>query len=123
MALQPDDLTPRPQTAKDWKDNLEFQRDIEIRLNTLAQEQKGLADRIPEKFPEQLLKLGFAIEQLTKDVKSLGEDLKADYVSRAEFVVLKTEHDKMKKLIWGFVIMVLVAVVGAVIALAVKGTP
>lgn len=61
------------------------------------------------------------LEQLTKEVHELREDLKADYVGRTEFEILKVEHDQIKKLTWGFIAMVLTAVVGAIIALVFKG--
>ena len=55
-------------------------------------------------------KLNF-IMQSVKDIK---QDLEKNYVTRMEF-------DPVKKIIYGLVGIILVAVVGAVIALVVKG--
>jgi hypothetical protein len=95
--------------------------DTESKLEMLTREFKHLSERIPEKLQETLIRATLTLETLVTNVKQIGIDMKADYVGRTEFEVLKTEHDQIKKLMWGFIAMVLTAVVGGVIALLFKG--
>lgn len=52
-------------------------------------------------------------EKLNRDVKEIKDGLKADFITRSEF-------EPIKRLVYGFVAMILVAVIGAVIALVIR---
>ena len=108
-------------TQTEWNQAVKIQTDTEVRLATLAGEVQNLAQRIPDKLSESMVELSLKMDQLIKDMERVRKDLEADYVSQSEFSVLKVEHDQIKKLIWGFIAMVLIAVSGAVIALVVRG--
>jgi hypothetical protein len=63
---------------------------------------------IPDELPVQLA-------NLTKDVQAVQREI----ISREEWGVLKTEHDQIKRLTYGFVGLVLLEVITAIIALVV----
>lgn len=95
--------------------------DVDGKLTAFATELKHLSDRIPEKLSEDMIRVSLSLDQLVKDVKKIGDDLQKDYVNRTEFEVLRVEHDQIKKLIWGFIAMVLSALAAGVIALVFRG--
>jgi hypothetical protein len=72
-----------------------------------------LTERIP-------LDLGVRLVRFEMKIDEISKQLAADFVKRMEFEVLKVEHEQMKKIIYGFVAIILIAVVGAVVALVVK---
>lgn len=76
-------------------------------------ELKILTNRIPTDLTDRLIRFEIALNGITKQ-------LTEDFVKRVEFEVLKVEHEQIKKIIYGFVAIVLLAVVGAVVALVVK---
>jgi uncharacterized protein YoxC len=122
MGRDVDQLVDRTQKLVDQYHELnvdvtKVKSDVDGRLATFSQEIMRLADRIPEKMNEKMIQVTLTLDQLVRDVKQIGEDLKADYVSRTEFEVLKVEHDQIKKLMWGFIAMVLTAVAGGILAL------
>jgi len=108
-------------SAENWKQNLQKHTATEIELNSLGQKVTALTVRVPEKLSEKLLEMKMLLDQVARDIKELKEDFNKDYVSRAEFGILKVEHDQMKKLMWGFIVLVLTAVVSAILALIFKG--
>jgi hypothetical protein len=108
-------------TSENWKQNLQRHTETEIELNKLSQTVVHLTDRIPEKLSEKLIEMKLLLDQVSRDIKELQGDLLKDFVSRTEFEKLKVEHDQIKQLTYGFIVMVLLAVVGGVIALVVKG--
>ena len=108
-------------TQTEWNQIVKIQTDTEVRLATLAVEVQAIAQRIPDKINETLVGLSLKMDQLIKDMERVRKDLEADYVNQTEFSILKLEHDQIKKLVWGFIAMVLTAVMGAVIALVVRG--
>lgn len=95
--------------------------DVDGKVAGIASELKHLADRIPEKLSEDMIRMSLALDQLVKDVRKIGDDLRQDYVNRVEFEVLRVEHDQIKKLVWGFIAMVLTALAAGVIALVFRG--
>lgn len=82
-------------------------------VDKLGTELTHLVDRIPMDIGLRLVRFEMKIDEISKQ-------LAADFVKRTEFEVMKVEHEQMKKIIYGFVTIVLLAVVGAIVALVVK---
>jgi cytochrome c biogenesis protein ResB len=82
-------------------------------VTVIESEVKMLSERIP-------LDLGVRLVRFEMKLDEINKQLAADFVKRLEFEVLKVEHDQMKKIIYGFVAIVLLAVVGALVAIVVK---
>jgi hypothetical protein len=95
--------------------------EMDIRLHSFSQELRGITERIPAHLSEQVIGFALKLDELMRNVRNWNEGLKTDYVGRTEFEILKVEHDQIKRLMWGFIAMVLTAVVGGVIALVFKG--
>lgn len=95
--------------------------DVDGRINVLAQEIVKLTARIPDKLNDKIIEMHLTLGQLAAEVKQLHEDLKQDYVNKREFVVLKVEHDQVKRLVYGFVTLALTALAVGLIALVFKG--
>ena len=83
-----------------------------LQYHELNKELTHVADKIPENLDNRLIKIELQLAQIIKDIES-------EYVTQTEFAVYKVEHGQMKKLMWGFIIMVLTSVVGALLALVV----
>jgi hypothetical protein len=90
--------------------------DVQVRHEKqLAEQDMLLADidkkmglllgEIPVNFKERFL----AVESR---VKQIAETLEKSYVGRVEFEVLRVEHNQMKLLMHGFIITVLVGLLG-----------
>lgn len=80
--------------------------------HTLSKELAHVSDKIPEDLDKRIIKMELQLEQIVKDVEN-------QFVTRTEFAVYQVEHGQMKKLMWGFIIMVLTSVVGTLLALVV----
>lgn len=78
----------------------------------LSKEVAHVSDKIPENLDKRLIKIELQLEQVLKDIED-------EFVTQTEFATYKVEHAQMKRLMWGFVIMVLTSVVGALLALVV----
>lgn len=82
-----------------------------------ASEQVGqLAARIPADFDKRLITVELQLSRIIKDLENMG----IQYIHRTEFEILKVEHTQIKQLVWGFIVMVLTAVVGGLITLIVR---
>jgi DNA anti-recombination protein RmuC len=99
---------------------IEVKESINGRLNTVSQEIQHLMGRIPDKLNERLIEMKLSLDRLTTDVNKIGDDLKADYVSRTDFEILKVEHEQIKKLVYGFITLVLVGLLTAASGLVFK---
>lgn len=71
-----------------------------------------LSDKIPEDLPRRLLTIELTLTQVAENVKS-------NFVTKTEFEVLKVEHDQVKKIVYGFITVTLLAVITALLALVV----
>lgn len=78
----------------------------------LSKEVTHVSDKIPENLDKRIIKIELQLDQLIKDVED-------EFVTQTEFAVYKVEHSQMKKLMWGFIVMVLTSVIGALLALVV----
>jgi uncharacterized protein YqgV (UPF0045/DUF77 family) len=72
-----------------------------------------LSDRIPEALDERMIRMEFQLQQILKDVET-------EYVTQKEFAEYRVEHLQMKRLMWGFLFMVMTSVIGAWLALVVQ---
>lgn len=72
-----------------------------------------LSEKIPDDISVRLVRLELKLDALTASHAS-------DFVKRGEWEVLRSEHDQMKRLIYGFVSVILLSVIGALVALVLK---
>jgi hypothetical protein len=79
-------------------------------ITTMAQQVGALVARIPDDFSNQWIRLGIEVE-------TIGKKLDSDFVKRVEFAVLQTEHDQIKKLVYGFILTVLACFLGGLLVL------
>jgi hypothetical protein len=79
-------------------------------IATTAHLVETLISRIPDDFANQWIRLGLEVE-------TIGRKIDADFVKRVEFVVLKTEHDQIKKLVYGFILTVLACFLGGLLVM------
>jgi len=81
--------------------------------HVLSKEVTHISDKIPVDLDKRIISIEFQLERIVKDIES-------EFITQKDFAVYKVEHAQMKRLMWGFVIMVLTSVVGAVLALVVN---
>jgi hypothetical protein len=83
------------------------------RFHEMAMQISRLADRVPEGLARRLVVIDV-------ELKNLADTLSKQYVSRDDFIELRTEHRTVTRLVYGFVGVILMAVVVALVALVVK---
>ena len=71
-----------------------------------------LSDKIPPELDKRLVTIEIQLDRIVKDIET-------QYVTQREFETYKLEHNQMKHLMWGFLIMIMTSVVGAWLALIV----
>lgn len=96
----------------DHEDLVERVQKLIDQYHALSAELSRVGNKIPDGMDKRIIKIELQLEQLLKDVES-------KFVERTEFEVLKVEHNQIKKLVWGFIMLVLTSVVGALLALVV----
>ena len=72
-----------------------------------------LSDKIPDQLDERLITIELQLKQILCDMET-------QYVTQKEFAEYKVEHLQMKRLMWGFLFMVMTSVIGAWLALVVQ---
>jgi ribosomal protein L16 Arg81 hydroxylase len=82
----------------------------DILLSAIDKKLSALVQDIPHDFKERFL-------TVEAKVSHIAETLDKNYVSRNEFVVLKTEHDQIKTLVYGFIVTVVVGFIGTLLVL------
>ena len=87
--------------------------DLERGLAGALADIEKITERIPVDLATRFIRFEMKLDHLSVQIAS-------DFVKRTEWEVLRTEHDQMKKLIYSTVGLILMAVVGAVIAMVVK---
>ena len=71
-----------------------------------------LSEKIPENLDVRMIQMELQLKQILADLES-------QYVSQKKFERYKVEHDQMRYLMYGFIIMIMTSVVGAWLALIV----
>jgi uncharacterized membrane-anchored protein len=85
-------------------------------LRKSVEEVRAIAQSVCVKIPDNLEKRLVTIElQLQRVIK----DTEEEFVKKMDFVALQVEHNQIKRLVWGFIIMVLTSVIGGLLALVV----
>jgi hypothetical protein len=98
---------------KDLSSVVDQVQTLVIQFHEMSTVVARLADRVPEGLAGKLLTIDF-------ELQSLADTLGKQYVSRDDFIELRTEHRTVKRLVYGFVGVVLMAVAVALVALVVK---
>ena len=133
--MSPDIETPKCQLHDQWKQMVDDQiareedeiKTLRDRSHKVANEVTGVIGEIAkietdilhltERIP---LDIGVRLVRFEMKMDEISKQLTSDFVRRTEFEVMKVEHEQMKNIIYGFVTIILLAVVGAVVALVVK---
>jgi len=87
--------------------------DLQKELAVVSGEMWRVAERIPEDLAARLTTMEVVL-------KGLADDVHKNFVSREEFALLKSEHINVRNLVYGFVGVILLAVISALVALVLK---
>lgn len=88
--------------------------DVQKQVATVSGELWRIAERIPEDLPARLLKLELMLTNLASNVES-------KFVTRNEFTVVLTEHEQLKKVVFGAISLAITAIAMSLIYHVVTG--
>lgn len=87
--------------------------DVQKEIAVISGEMWRIAERIPED-------LAARITTMEVVLKGLADDVHKNFVTREEFSSLRSEHNNIRNLVYGFVGVILLAVISALVALVLK---
>jgi hypothetical protein len=90
------------------------------KIALLESDVRLLLDRIPQGIAISLREVQMKVDQALVGIASLDRKVSEGYVARGEFETLRTEHDLVKRLVFGTVALILTAVITALVYLVVK---
>lgn len=89
--------------------------DLRKSVDDTAQLVTTLSGRIPDDLEKRLITIELMLQHLSKGIQT-------EFVSRTEFEIMKVEHVQMRRLVYGFVGLALVSIIGALLGLVVNNT-
>jgi hypothetical protein len=87
-------------------------KELRSSVDHLTTELAKVSGKIPDDLAKRLITIELQLGTLIKDTES-------EFVSKTDFEILKVEHNQIKRLVWGFIVMVLTSVIGGLLALVV----